>query len=109
MMISKEYEQLMSSPDLTDRFRAGDYSLYGDERAVLEGFIDSFYGSVKQSGYVPMDDFFAFMDLLDLIKDGDTDEVQDLTAYAFVECAKLRSAVGKQKRCEKQADSGLPE
>lgn len=97
MLISKEYKQLMDSPDLTDRFRAGDYFLYEEEGSVLKDFIDSFYESVKQNGCVPLSDFFEFMDLLDLIRDGDTDEVQNLTAYAFVECCKLRSAVEKQK------------
>lgn len=28
MIISEEYKQLMDSPALTDRFRAGDYFLY---------------------------------------------------------------------------------
>ena len=97
MLISKEYESLMDSPSLTDRFRAGDYFLYEEEESVLKEFIDSFYASIKQKGHVPLNEFFGFMDLLDLIKDGDTDEVMNLTAYAFVECCKLRSDIEKQK------------
>ena len=99
MIISKEYKQLMDSPALTERFRAGDYAIDKEETAVLKGFIDSFYESAKQSGCVPLADFFKFMDLLDLIRDGDTDEVMDLTAYAFIKCCKLRSAVEERERC----------
>ncbi len=96
MIISKEYKQLMDSPTLTDRFRAGDFSLYEEEGSVLKDFIDSFYRSIKQNGCVPLNDFFEFMDLLDLIRDGDTDAVMDLAAYAFVECSKLRSEIEKR-------------
>ncbi len=97
MVISKEYKQLMDSPALTDRFRAGDCFLYEDEETVLKDFIDSFYRSARQNGCVTLDDFFEFMDLLDLIKDGDTEEVMNLTSYAFVGCAKLRSDIEKQR------------
>ena len=97
MLISKEYTQLMESPDLTDRFRAGDYYIDEEEQAILKDFIDSFYVSVKQNGCVPLNDFFEFMDLLDFIRDGDTDEVQYLADYAFVESCKLRSDIEEQK------------
>jgi hypothetical protein len=99
MIISKEYRQLMDSPALTDRFRAGDYFLYEEEESVLKDFIDSFYESAKQNGCVPLNVFFEFMSLLDLIRDGDTDEVVNLAAYAFVECSKLQRDIEKRKQC----------
>lgn len=97
MRISKEYGELMDSARLPERFRAGDYSLDVEEKAVLKDFIDGFYDFVKENGCVPPDDFFGFMDFLDLIWCGDTEEVTEVAAYAFLNSAKLRSAIEKRK------------
>ena len=98
MKISEEYRELMDYLNLPERFRAGDFFLYEEEKAVLEDFIDCFCESVSQNGCVPLDDFFEFMDFLDLIKDGDSNEVMLLTTHAFIKCRELRIAVEKQKQ-----------
>ena len=105
MRLSKEYGRLMDCACLPERFRAGDYFLDGEEKAVLKDFIDGFYDSVKENGCVPLDDFFEFMDFLDLIWCGDTEEVTEVAAYAFLNSAKLHSAVEKQRQGGEQTAS----
>jgi hypothetical protein len=106
MRISREYGQLMDCACLPERFQAGDYSLDGEEKAVLKEFIDGFYDSVKENGCVPLDDFFEFMDFLDSIWCGDTEEVTEVAAYTFLNSAKLHSAVEKQRQDGEQTASG---
>ena len=102
MRISKEYRQLMDSACLPERFRAGDYSLDEEEKDILMDFIDSFYASVKENDGVPLDDFLEFMDFLDVIWCGDTEEVTEVAAYACLNRAKLRSAIEKREQNGKQ-------
>ncbi len=101
MTVSKEYELLMDPNNMPERFREGNFALCKEEKAILVDFIDSFYESLKQNKCVPLDDFFKFMELLDLIRDCDTDEMTDLTEYAFISCYKLQSFIEKQKECGK--------
>ena len=70
----------------------------GKEKAVLMDFVDSFYASVKENDGVPLEDFLEFMDFLDVIWCGDTEEVTEVAAYACLNSAKLRSAVEKREQ-----------
>ena len=106
MRISEEYRRLMNSAALPERFRAGDYSLDEEEKAVLMDFVDSFYASVKENDGVPLEDFLEFMDFLDVIWCGDTEEVTEVAAYACLNSAKLRSALEKRKQSGEQTASG---
>ena len=55
---------------------------------------------------VPLEDFLEFMDFLDVIWCGDTEEVTEIAAYACLNSAKLRSAVEKQRQSGKQTAFG---
>ena len=90
MLITEEYRRLMYFGQLPDRFRAGDYFIDEDEEAILKEFVDNFYTSVENNGCVTLEDFTEFMDFLDLLRDADTDEVQNVVTWAFVKRAKLQ-------------------
>ena len=70
--------------ELPERFRAGDFGLLEDEIATLRGFVDSFYASVEENGCVTLEDFTEFMDFLAVIRDADSDAVQNIIAEVFV-------------------------
>ena len=84
MIISEEYERLMVYDELPERFRAGDFGLLEEEIATLRGFVDSFYASVKDNGCVTLEDFTEFMDFLAVIRNADSDAVQNIIAEVFV-------------------------
>ncbi len=91
MIISKEYERLMYYDELPERFRAGDFGLFEDEIATLKGFVDSFYASVEENGYVTLKDFTEFMDFLAVIRDASSDVVQNIIAEVFMKSAEIRN------------------
>ncbi len=91
MIISKEYERLMFYDELPERFRAGDFGLFEDEIATLKGFVDSFYASVEENGYVTLEDFTEFMDFLAVIRDASSDAVQNIIAEVFMKSAEIRN------------------
>jgi hypothetical protein len=91
MIISKEYERLMYYDELPERFRAGDFGLFEDEIATLKGFVDSFYASVEENGYVTLEDFTEFMDFLAVIRDASSDAVQNIIAEVFMKSAEIRN------------------
>ena len=96
MIISKEYEKLMFYDELPERFRAGDFGLFEDEIATLRGFVDSFYASVEENGYVTLEDFTEFMDFLAVIRDASSDAVQNIIAEVFMKSAEIRTRLSKQ-------------
>ncbi len=96
MIISKEYERLMYYDELPERFRAGDFGLFEDEIATLKGFVDSFYASVEENGYVTLEDFTEFMDFLAVIRDADSDAVRNIIAEVFMKSAEIRNRLSKQ-------------
>ena len=96
MIISKEYERLMSYDELPERFRAGDFGLFEDEIATLKGFVDSFYASVEDNGCVTLEDFTEFMDFLAVIRDADSAAVRNIIAEEFMKSADIRNRLSKQ-------------
>ena len=95
MIISKEYERLMSYDELPERFRAGDFGLFEDEIATLKGFVDSFYASVEDNGCVTLKDFTELMDFLAVIRDANSDAVQNIIAEVFMKSAEIRNRLPK--------------
>ena len=96
MIISKEYEKLMCYDELPERFHAGDFGLLEDEIATLRGFVDSFYASVEENGYVTLEDFTEFMDFLAVIRNADSEAVQNIIAEVFMKSAEIRNRLSKQ-------------
>ena len=95
MIISEEYERLMFYNELPERFRAGDFGLLEDEIATLRGFVDSFYASVKDNGCVTLEDFTKFMDFLAVIRDANSEVVQNIIAEVFMKSAEIRNRLSK--------------
>ena len=95
MIISEEYKSLMFYNELPERFRAGDFGLLEDEIATLKGFVDSFYASVEDNGCVTLEDFTEFMDFLAVIRDADSDAVQNIIAEVFMKSAEIRNRLSK--------------
>ena len=95
MIISEEYERLMFYDELPERFQAGDFGLFEDEIATLRGFVDSFYASVKDNGCVTLEDFTEFMDFLAVIRDANSDVVQNIIAEVFMKSAEIRNRLSK--------------
>ena len=95
MIISKEYERLMSYDELPERFRAGDFGLFEDEIATLKDFVDSFYASVEDNGCVTLKDFTELMDFLAVIRDANSDAVQNIIAEVFMKSAEIRNRLSK--------------
>ena len=95
MIISKEYERLMFYNELPERFRAGDFGLLEDEIATLRGFVDSFYASVEENGCVTLEDFTEFMDFLAVIRDADSNAVQNIMTEVFMKSAEIRNRLSK--------------
>ena len=95
MIISKEYERLMFYDELPERFQAGDFGLFEDEIATLRGFVDSFYASVEDNGCVALKDFTELMDFLAVIRDADSDAVQNIIAEVFMKSAEIRNRLSK--------------
>ena len=95
MIISEEYERLMFYGELPERFRAGDFGLLKEEIATLKGFVDSFYASVEDNGCVTLEDFTEFMDFLAVVRDADSDTVQNIIAEAFMKSAEIRNRLLK--------------
>ncbi|MBQ2085285.1 MAG: hypothetical protein II464_03350 [Oscillospiraceae bacterium] len=96
MKISDEYIRLMHYSELPERFRAGDFGLLEEEIATLREFVDSFYASVKDNGCVTLEDFTEFMDFLAVIRDADSDVVQNIITEAFMKSAEIRNRLSKQ-------------
>ena len=96
MKISDEYIRLMHYSELPERFRAGDFGLLEEEIATLREFVDSFYASVKDNGCVTLEDFTEFMDFLAVIRDADSDAVQNIITEAFMKSAEIRNRLSKQ-------------
>ena len=96
MLISEEYKRLMFYNELPERFRAGDFGLLEEEIATLRGFVDSFYASVEENGCVTLEDFTEFMDFLAVIRDADSDAVQNIIAEVFMKSAEIRNRLPKQ-------------
>ena len=98
-MIKPEgYERLMFYNELPERFRAGDFGLLEEETAILRGFVENFYASVEQNGCVTLEDFTEFMDFLAVIRDADSNAVQNIIAEAFMKSAEIRNKLS----CEKE-------
>ena len=97
MRISEEYERLMLSYELPERFRAGDFGLLEEEITTLRDFVDSFYASVEENGCVTLEDFTEFMDFLAVIRDADSDAVRNLIAEVFMKSAEIRNRLSKQR------------
>ncbi len=95
MKISEEYERLMHYSELPERFRAGDFGLLEEEIATLREFVDSFYASVKDNGCVTLEDFTELMDFLAVIRDADSDAVQNIITEAFMKSAEIRNQLSK--------------
>ena len=96
MIVSKEYERLMLYYELPERFRAGDFGLLEEEIATLRDFVDGFYASVEDNGCVTLEDFTEFMDFLAVIRDADSDAVQNIIAEVFMKSAEIRNRLSKQ-------------
>ena len=96
MIISKEYERLMFYDELPDRFRAGDFGLLEDEIVTLRGFVESFYASVEENGCVTLEDFTEFMDFLAVIRDANSDAVQNIIAEVFMKSAEIRNRLSEK-------------
>ncbi len=96
MIISEEYENLMFYSELPERFRAGDFGLFEEELATLRGFVDSFYASVEENGCVALEDFTEFMDFLAVVRDADSDAVQNIIMEAFMKSAEIRNRLSKK-------------
>ena len=96
MKISDEYIRLMHYSELPERFRAGDFGLLEEEIATLREFVDSFYASVNDNGCVTLEDFTEFMDFLAVIRDADSDAVQNIITEAFMKSAEIRNRLSKQ-------------
>ena len=84
MIVSEEYKRLMLYYELPERFRAGDFGLLEEEIATLKDFVHNFYASVEDNGCVTLEDFTEFMDFLAVIRDADSDAVQNIIAEVFV-------------------------
>ncbi len=97
MIISEEYERLMFYDELPERFRAGDFGLLEEELAILRGFVDSFYASVEENGYVALEDFTEFMDFLAVIWDADSDAVRNIIAEVFMKSAAIRNRLSRSR------------
>ena len=82
--------------EIPERFRAGDFSLVEDEIVNLRGFVDSFYASVEENGCVTLEDFTEFMDFLDVIRNADSEAVQNVIAEVFMKSAEIRNQLLKQ-------------
>ncbi len=95
MIISEEYKRLMFYNELPERFRAGDFGLLEDEIATLKGFVDSFYASVEDNGCVTLEDFTEFMDFLAVIRDANSEVVQNIIAEVFMKSAEIRNRLSK--------------
>ena len=83
--------------ELPERFRAGDFGLFEEEIATLRGFVDSFYASVEDNGCVTLEDFTELMDLLAVVRDADSDEVQRIITEVFMKSAEIRNRLSKQR------------
>ena len=97
MKISEEYKRLMQYSELPERFRAGDFGLLEEEIATLKDFVESFYASVEDNGCVTLEDFTAFMDFLAVVRDADSEAVQNIIAEAFMKSAEIRNQLSKSK------------
>ena len=64
--------------------------------ATLREFVDSFYASVEDNGCVTLEDFTEFMDFLAVIRDADSDAVQNIIAEVFMKSAEIRNRLSKQ-------------
>ena len=95
MIISKEYERLMFYDELPERFRAGDFGLFEDEITTLRDFVDSFYASVEDNGCVTLEDFTEFMDFLAVIRDANSEAVQNIIAEVFMKSAEIRNRLSE--------------
>ena len=95
MTISEEYERLMLYHELPERFRAGDFGLLEEEIATLRDFVDSFYASVEDNGCVTLEDFTEFMDFLAVIRDANSEVVQNIIAEVFMKSAEIRNRLSK--------------
>ncbi len=95
MILSEEYERLMFYNELPERFRAGDFGLLEEEIATLRNFVDSFYASVEDNGCVTLEDFTEFMDFLAVIRDADSEAVQNLISEVFIKSTAIRNRLSK--------------
>ena len=96
MIISNDYKDLMRSEKLPERFRAGDYFVDEEEVKTLKEFVKNFYEAVEENQGVTLEDFTEFMDFMDVIRDAENEEVQDVVTEAFVRSAKIRNKITKE-------------
>ena len=91
MLITEEYRRLMDHTELPERFRAGSFALFEEEKAILCDFVDRFYETVHRNGYVDPEDFTEFMAFIDILRAADTDAVQNILTYAFMKSAEIQN------------------
>jgi len=96
MKLSDRYKELMKPGDLPDRFRAGDFTIDVNEQEILYEFVTNFYESVEVNQSVPLEDFVEFMDFMDLLRDADTPEVQNVLTEAFMKSAEIGNRLTKE-------------
>ena len=95
MIVSDRYEEC--AENLAEQFRAGSFNIFDDEKEILREFVDNFYDSIEKNGYVSLDEFTKFVDFMALIKDVDSDPVENLAMYVFMRSASIRNRLEKGK------------
>ncbi len=55
----------------------------------------SFYAYVEDNGCVTLEDFTEFMDFLAVIRDADSEAIQNLIAEVFMKSAAIRNRLSK--------------
>ena len=97
MIITEEYRQLMEYSGLPERFQAGAFGLFDFEEKILREFVDHFYEAAEKNGTVALGDFEEFMAFLWTLSPAESDQVQNLPAYAYSRCFRTQNSRRKQK------------
>ena len=96
MIVSKAYKQLMNYHELPERFRSGDFGLLEEEIDTLKEFVKNFYDSVEENGCVTLEDFTEFMDFMCVIRDAESEAVQNIIAEVYMKSAEIRNEITKE-------------
>ena len=86
----------MNYHELPERFRSGDFGLLEEEIDTLKEFVKNFYDSVEENGCVTLEDFTEFMDFMCVIRDAESEAVQNIIAEVYMKSAEIRNEITKE-------------
>lgn len=86
----------MNYYELPERFRSGDFGLLEEEIDTLKEFVKNFYDSVEENGCVTLEDFTEFMDFMCIIRDAESEAVQNIIAEVYMKSAEIRNEITKE-------------